>query len=119
MASVASGFGVAFFPKCAICWAAYLSVFGILGTARVPYLRWLYPLLAAMLGVQLLLALRRAPQTGYGPFVLGMGGTLTVLAGRDYLPFAQWILITGVLLIAAGSLWDGLSLNRMHSPLQH
>ena len=119
IASVALGFLVAFFPKCAVCWAAYLSVFGILGAAGIPYLGWLYPLLAALLGVQLLLALRRAPQTGYGPFALGMGGALTVLAGRHYLPFAGWILIAGILLIAAGSLWDSLSVNRMHSPLQH
>ena len=119
MPSVALGFMVAFFPKCAVCWAAYLSVFGILGVARIPYLGWLYPLLAATLGIHLLLALRRAPQTGYGPFALGMGGALTVLAGRHYLPFAGWILIAGILLIAAGSLWDGLSVNRVHSPLQH
>jgi len=119
MSSVALGFVIAFFPKCSVCWAAYLSVFGILGAAWIPYLGWLYPLLAATLGIHLLLALRRAPQTGYGPFALAMGGALTVLAGRHYAPLAGWILTAGILLIAAGSLWDSLSVNRMHSPLQH
>lgn len=96
-----------------------MSVFGVLGATRIPYLGWLYPLVGAMLGIHLLLALRRAPQTGYGPFALGLGGALTVLAGRYYLPFAGWILIAGILLIAAGSLWGTLSVNRMHSLLQH
>ena len=96
-----------------------MSVFGILGAARIPYMSWLYLLLAAMLGLHLLLALRRAPQTGYWPFALGMAGALAVLAGRHYLPFAGWVLIAGILLIAAGSLWGSLSVNRMHSPLQH
>lgn len=119
MPSVAVGFMVAFFPKCAVCWAAYMSIFGILGAAWLPYLGWLYPVLVGTLGIHLLLALRRAAQTGYGPFALGMGGALTVLAGRHYALFAEWILIPGVLLIAAGSLWDSLSVNRLHSPLSH
>ncbi|HEV2841953.1 MAG TPA: hypothetical protein VGW39_11550 [Chthoniobacterales bacterium] len=119
MPPVALGIIVAFFPKCTVCWAAYLSVFGILGAAWIPYLGWLYPLLAATLGIHLLWALRRAPQTGYGPFALGMGGALIVLAGRHFAPFAEWILIPGILLIAAGSLWESLSVNRLHSRLQH
>jgi hypothetical protein len=48
-----------------------------------------------------------------------MGGALTVLAGRHFALFAEWILIPGILLIAAGSLWDSLSGNRLHSPLSH
>jgi hypothetical protein len=110
------GFVVAFFPKCPVCWAAYLSVFGIFGIARIPYPAWLYPLLAALLGIHLLLALRRAPRTGFGPFTLGTAGALIVLAGRHYTPFAVWILIAGILLIAAGSFWNCVSVNRMHSP---
>lgn len=56
---------------------------------------------------------------GYGPFILGTGGALIVLAGRHYAPFDVWILISGVLLITAGSLWDRLSVNRLYPSLQH
>jgi hypothetical protein len=119
MPSVAVGFMVAFFPKCAVCWGAYLSIFGILGAAWIPYLGWLYGALVGTLGIHLLLAWRRAARTGYGPFALGMGGALIVLAGRHYALLAEWILISGILLIAAGSLWDSLSVHRLHSPLSH
>ena len=111
------GLAVAFFPKCPLCWAAYLSVFGIAGAARIPYPGWLYPLLALMLVVHLLLALRRVPQSGAGPFALALGGAVTLLVGRHYAPFGDGMLIAGILLIAAGSLWSSFSVNRLHSPL--
>jgi mercuric ion transport protein len=117
MPSLTMGLAVVFFPKCPLCWAAYLSVFGIAGVARIPYPAWLYPLLALMLGIHILLAFRRVPQSGYGPLAFGLGGALAILAGRHYLPYPDWVLIAGLLLIAAGSLWSSFSENRLHSPL--
>jgi mercuric ion transport protein len=103
---VVLGLWVAFFPKCPICWAAYMNVFGIVGATWIPYMGWMYPVLAGMLCVHLLLMLRRSPQTGYLPFALSLGGALTILVGRHYAVFAERILILGILLIAAGSLWS-------------
>ena len=39
----------AFFPKCAVCWAAYLSVFGIAGLSQIPYAPWLKPAFAVLM----------------------------------------------------------------------
>ena len=44
---------LAFFPKCPICWAAYLSVFGIAGLDRIPYSPWLQPVLAKAMLINL------------------------------------------------------------------
>src|SRR5262249_31174051 len=35
--------GVAFFPKCPVCWAAYLSMLGIVGLNQISYSPWLQP----------------------------------------------------------------------------
>ncbi len=104
------GLWIAFFPKCPVCWAAYMSVFGVVGAAQIPYMGWMYPLLALMLGIHLILMFRKASQIGYRPFAVSVGGAITILAGRHYAPNAEWMLIPGILLIAAGSLWSSLSL---------
>ena len=44
----------AFFPKCAVCWAAYLGVFGIASLERIPYAPWLQPLILGSLIVSLI-----------------------------------------------------------------
>ncbi|MFN0215142.1 MAG: hypothetical protein ACKVT2_12875, partial [Saprospiraceae bacterium] len=62
--SILLGFLVAFFPKCPICWAAYMSMFGSFGLARTPYMGWLFPVLICFLGLHLLLLLKKAPQKG-------------------------------------------------------
>lgn len=119
MPSVALGFLVAFFPKCPVCWAAYMSAFGVFGATGIPYMAWMFPVLATMLGIHLLISFRRCHRTGYGPFVLNLAGAIVILAGRYYAPLTGWILMTGILLIAAGSLWATLSANRQLSPNQH
>lgn len=107
--SFALGLLVAFFPKCPLCWAAYLGVLGLLGSSWLPYLDWMFPALAAMLGLHLTLLFRKAPGIGYGPFALSLAGALTLLAGRHYLPSVGWVLVTGPLLVATGSLWSNFS----------
>jgi len=39
--TTASAIAFAFFPKCPICWAAYLSMFGVVGIEQVPYFPWI------------------------------------------------------------------------------
>jgi hypothetical protein len=41
--------GGAFFPKCVLCWTAYLSVFGLAGLERIPYAPWLLPVFIALM----------------------------------------------------------------------
>jgi len=44
-----ASFGAAFFPKCGLCWIAYLSVFGIGALERMPYAPWLLPIFIALM----------------------------------------------------------------------
>jgi hypothetical protein len=48
---------------------------------------------------------------------LSLAGAVTLLVGRHFSPFGDWVLIAGLLLIAAGSLWSSFSVNRLHLPI--
>lgn len=110
---------IAFFPKCPICWAAYMSMFGSFGLAKTPYMDWLFPVLLAFLGLHLLLLLKKAPQKGYGPFLLSLGGALFILGGRSLFPAAEWVLFAGMLFILSGSLWNSFSFRQLKMSLSH
>lgn len=94
---------LAFFPKCPVCWATYMSIFGSVGLARTPYAAWLHPLLIGLCGLNLLL-LKRASKNGRGPFLLGLAGVAVVLAGRALFPETRWLVFFGMAAMIASSL---------------
>ena len=100
---------VAFFPKCPMCWAVYMSALGVTGLAQVPYLSFLFPVLVGMLGVHLFLLWRQVDKVGPGPFLTSVAGILTVLLVRTYAADAHWALNGGILLMLGGSLWQSFS----------
>jgi hypothetical protein len=100
---------IAFFPKCPVCWAVYMSLFGSLGLAKLPYIPWLLPVLFCFLGIHLFLLFKKVPQKGYLPFALSLAGALVILSGRSFFPLEKWILITGMVLIISGSLLNSFS----------
>jgi hypothetical protein len=83
-------------------------MFGSVGLAVTPYVEWLYPLLLASLGLHLGLLLAKAHRKGYGPVVLSLAGGVLILGSRIFLP-SKLIMITGISLIFAGSLWNSFS----------
>ena len=98
----------AFFPKCPVCWAAYLSGFGIAGLSRIPYAPWLAPAFAALmlLNVAAVWLRSRATRRMAG-FYLVTAGTLAVLAA---LPSgAKSLAALGVLATMAGSVASAYS----------
>jgi protein SCO1 len=101
--------GVAFFPKCPICWAAYLSMLGIAGLEQIPYSPWLLPVLAAVMLINLASVWRRGRATGrMSGFYLVGAGALAIAAskmGFVWKDAAVW----GVALTLAGSLLSALS----------
>jgi hypothetical protein len=111
LGAVALGVLIAFFPRCPMCWAAYMSMFGSVWLARTPYLGWLFPALLALAGLHLLLLLRAARRSGYAPVLLSVVGTALIVVGRS-LPHERWLLWTGMCLMAAGSLLSGYSAER-------
>jgi len=104
---------IAFFPKCPMCWAAYMSMFGSLSIARLPYMGWLLPVLFIMLGVHMFLLFRRAPRVGYLPFFISLPGALSLIAARVLFPSEQSLLMVGMAFIIGGSLLNSLSAGRL------
>jgi hypothetical protein len=51
----------------------------------------------------MLLLLRSARHTGYGPVVLGVAGMALILVGRAISPLNTWPLLAGVLLFVSSS----------------
>ncbi len=101
--------GVAFFPKCPICWAAYLSVFGIAGLERIPYSPWLQPALAAVVLINLLSVWWRGRSTGrMAGFYLVSAGALAIIVSKLGVGLAG-AGVLGVVLTSAGSMLSALS----------
>lgn len=101
--------GVAFFPKCPICWATYLSVFGIAGLEQIPYAPWLQPVLVAVMLINLASVWLRGRSTGrMSGFYLVSAGALAIVVskmGFSWEKAALW----GVAATLAGSLLSALS----------
>jgi protein SCO1/2 len=108
--SGAASLGVAFFPKCPVCWGAYMSALGIAGLGPIPYAPWLQPVLAAIVAVNLASIALRARATGsWLPLGLAAAGaSLITLSLFESAPPA--VAIAGVVLTAAGSLLSALTL---------
>ena len=98
--------GLALFPKCPLCWAAYLSLFGIAGLETIPYSPWLQPVLAILLLLNLTSIWFRARGTGRMlPFYLVTAGALALVASKVFAgPAAVGFL--GVFLTLVGSVWS-------------
>jgi protein SCO1 len=101
--------GLALFPKCPFCWAAYLSLFGIAGLQSIPYSPWLQPVLAILLLSNLTSVwLRARTTTRLLPFYLVTVGAVTIILSKAFsAPSAASFI--GVLLTLVGSVWSTFS----------
>lgn len=101
--------GVAFFPKCPVCWAGYLSVFGIVSLEQIPYSPWLQPVLVAVMLINLASVWLRGRSTGrMSGFYLVSAGVLVVVVSKMGLGWKN-AAVWGVALTLAGSLLSALS----------
>jgi protein SCO1 len=101
--------GVAFFPKCPVCWTAYLSVFGIVGLEKIPYSPWLQPVLVAVMLINLASVWFRGRSTRrMSAFYLVSAGALAILISRIGLG-CESAAVGGIALTMVGSLLSALS----------
>jgi protein SCO1 len=100
--------GLALFPKCPLCWAGYMSFFGVAGLEGIPYSPWLPPVLAIMIAINLASVWLRARVTGRisGFLLVSAGALMIVLSKATAFDKAA---IGGVLLTMAGSFVSTLS----------
>ncbi|HEX8875000.1 MAG TPA: SCO family protein [Nitrosospira sp.] len=72
----------AFFPKCPVCWAAYLSIFGITGLEQLPYSPWFFPIIACLMLINLgCLWLQQRRRQGVTGFHLAAAGAVLIVPG--------------------------------------
>jgi len=117
MIGTLASLGVAFFPKCPICWAAYLSVFGIASINQIPYSPWLRPVLVAVMLINLASVWLRGRLTGrMSGFYLVSAGALVIVVSKMR-PSWESAAVWGVALTLAGSLLSALKSPKGRSPL--
>ena len=75
---------IAFFPKCPLCWAAYMSLFSSIGLTQIPYMPWLLPVLMVMLAIHLFFLFKKVSEKGYLPVSISIVGALCIVISRYY-----------------------------------
>ena len=103
--SILLGILIAFFPKCPLCWAVYMSMFGSIGIAKLPYMPWLLPVMLVCLLFHIAMQYRTIPLKGPMPFSGSVLGATCLLLARFVFPEMKWLLIAGMFFIIAGSLF--------------
>jgi len=106
--AVLPGIGASLLPAvaCPACWPAYAGLLGSLGVGFIDYTPWLLPLTLLFLLVALGALLRRGlRERAWGPFVLGLGGSVLLTAGKFVLENDP-LLYGGLALLIAASVWN-------------
>lgn len=94
---------IAFFPKCPICWAAYLSAFGISGVSWLKYNpKLLFAIILIMLSNLGILYYKSKKNQSFIPFKLSLLGTLIVTLSF-YIPSLSFLKIIGIILVISSS----------------
>ncbi|UOQ52796.1 hypothetical protein [Hymenobacter cellulosivorans] len=102
--------GIAFFPKCPMCWAAYMSVLGSIGLTRLPaYQPWMLPVLVGLLVLHLYLLFRQFAAQRYWPFACSLLGAACLLLARIGVVSGPWLALAGIAALVTGSLLNTFS----------
>jgi mercuric ion transport protein len=100
--------GAALLPKltCPACWPAYASFLGIFGITFVNYTPYLLPLTLIFLLIVLISLFYRAKQRrGFGPFFIGLIGSVILSVGKFNFDSDVGMYV-GLAIIMAASLWN-------------
>jgi protein SCO1/2 len=99
---------LAFFPKCPVCWAVYLSAFGVSGLQSIPYSPWLAVLIIVAMVINLVILYRKGRQrNGLIPFWLSLVGGI-LLIGPGYLLSNQISSMFGLVFMIMGALFNSV-----------
>jgi len=103
----------AFFPKCPMCWAAYLSIFGIAGFQQIPYPSKTHPALLAVMLINIVSVWFRARATQrIGGFCFVCAGIVATILGKMVMNWDN-LAAGGIALTFAGSLWGAVNIRQL------
>ena len=99
---------IAFFPKCPLCWAGYLSLFGVASISSIPYSPWLLPVLCIFLGINLWFLWKRSSRTErwLSFYLASLGAAMLIFFGP--LLKMDSLAMCGMILLICGSLLNSL-----------
>lgn len=105
---------IAFFPKCPMCWMAYLNLLGIGSVVSISYQPWLVYAFAGLAVFNLVNLYRLSKKrNGLFPFYLALVGML--LLGLNYwLKLGSFLMALGFFLTLISTLLSSLSFKRYH-----
>jgi protein SCO1 len=111
LGAVLPPFLLAFFPKCPVCWATYMSVFGVAGIQSIPYSPWLkFVFIGIMIVNLLLLYQKRHRNHTLLPFWLSVAGFSCI--GLAMLTEQKLYSYAGLIFIFSGSLLNSFFMRR-------
>ena len=102
------GIGVAMLPKllCPLCWPLYAGVVSSVGLGFLIGTTYLLPITSVFLILTLaVLGFRARQRRGFGPFLIGLVASASVLIGKFYLE-SNALVYGGVGLLVVASLWN-------------
>ncbi|GGD08860.1 SCO family protein [Hyunsoonleella pacifica] len=102
---------IVLFPKCPLCWTAYMSIFGITSLSTIPYSPWMLPVLCGLLFINLWFIWRRSNQIkSWIAFYLATAGTIIlILFGPIYMK--KSIMNSGLILLIVAALLNSIPIN--------
>lgn len=102
------GLAVAFMPKvvCPLCWPAYAGFLSATGLTFLMQDKWLFPISIVFLLLTLAALLWRASaRHGYGPAMVGLLASVTILVGK-FVFDSSVAVYGGIAILVAASVWN-------------
>lgn len=105
---------VAFFPKCPMCWMAYLNLIGLGGVISIQHQPWLIYVFIGLIILNLCNLYRLAKKrNGMLPFYLALIGSV-ILGLNFWLDFGRLIIVFGFAFTLTATLLNSLSFKKYH-----
>lgn len=98
---------IAFFPKCPMCWAAWLSGLGLISANTIPYRPWYLFISIGLIVLNIIVLYLLNRKHNLLPLAINMGGAFLIIINRFTIN-TNWLMVTGGLLLIAGAAWSSL-----------